>query len=120
VAYDRAYVAPNLDSIRFQNSLSRTLSTVRPSPQGNLVTMSVDVVHQPGQSRFEAEEGQAVLTYELSDGVVAFTHTIVPPELSGRGIAGELATTAVAWARGEGLDIEPRCPYVRSWLAKNG
>jgi predicted GNAT family acetyltransferase len=84
--------------------------------------MNIDVVHHPEQSRFEAEvDGDvAFLTYERGEGVAVMTHTVVPRQLEGRGIAGELATTAVAWARGEGLEIDPQCSYVRGWLAKNG
>lgn len=84
--------------------------------------MDVDVVHRPEQSRFEAEvEGElAFLSYERSDGGVAMTHTIVPPHLEGQGVAGSLAQSAVDWARGQGLEIEPQCSYVRSWLAKHG
>ena len=118
-AYERAYVAPKRASIRFQNSLSRTRSTVRRVRQGNLGGMSVDVVHRPEQSRFEAEGGAAFLTYEVSDGVVAFLHTVVPPEHGGKGVAGALATEAVGWARGQGLNIDARCSYVRGWLEKN-
>lgn len=82
--------------------------------------MSADVIHRPEQSRFEAEDGQAFLSYERDGDEVAFTHTIVPAELGGRGIAGRLTKTAVAWARREGLELEARCSYVRSWLTKNG
>lgn len=84
--------------------------------------MSVDVVHRPEQSRFEAQvEGEtAVLAYERAGDVVAMTHTVVPRELEGRGIAGELATAAVGWAREQSLQIDPQCSYVRSWLQKHG
>ena len=84
--------------------------------------MDVDVVHLPDRSRFEAEvEGQtAYLTYEREDGAVAMTHTIVPPPIEGRGIAGQLTRTAVDWARAEGLQIDPQCSYVRSWLRRHG
>lgn len=84
--------------------------------------MDVDVVHLQDEGRFEAEvEGStAYLTYERSGGTVAMTHTIVPRELEGRGIAGRLTSTAVEWARGEGLEIDPQCSYVRSWLQKHG
>ena len=83
--------------------------------------MGVAVEHHPEQSRFTAEvDGQtAFLTYERDDGVVAMTHTIVPRELEGRGIAGALTRTAVEWARGQGLRIDAQCSYVRSWLQKN-
>ena len=86
--------------------------------------MSVDVNHVQPDSRFEAEvDGRtAFLTYEHDQGTrtVAMTHTIVPRELEGRGIAGDLTRTAVEWARGEGLEIDPQCSYVRSWLNKHG
>ena len=84
--------------------------------------MDVDVVHRPEQSRFEAEvDGQvAFLSYERSGGTAVLTHTIVPPDLEGQGIAGHLAQTAVGWARGEGLQVEPQCSYVRGWLEKHG
>lgn len=83
--------------------------------------MSFPVTHQVEQSRFTSEvEGQtAFLTYERGDGVVAMTHTIVPRDLEGRGIAGDLTRTAVDWARAEGLSIDPQCSYVRTWLARN-
>ncbi len=82
--------------------------------------MDVDVVHKPEQCRFEAEvEGEtAFLTYERSGGTAVMTHTIVPRDLEGRGIAASLAEHAVGWARAEGLEVEPQCSYVRSWLSK--
>ena len=84
--------------------------------------MDVDVVHLPDRSRFEAQvEGStAYLTYEREGSAVAMTHTIVPPPVEGRGIAGQLTRAAVAWARSEGLQIDPQCSYVRSWLQKHG
>ena len=87
--------------------------------------MDVDVVHRPEQSRFEAEvpdtgSGPAYLSYERDGDVAVLTHTIVPPELEGRGIAARLAEAAVGWARSEGLQVDPQCSYVRSWLKKNG
>ena len=84
--------------------------------------MDVDVKHLPEQSRFVAEvDGStAFLTYERQGAVVAMTHTIVPPPIEGRGVAAQLTSTAVEWARGEGLHIDPQCSYVRAWLRKHG
>lgn len=84
--------------------------------------MDLEVVHRPERSRFEAQvQGQtAFLDYTLGDGEVVMPHTFVPPELAGRGIAGELTRTAVAWARAEQLTIDPQCPYVRDWLRRHG
>jgi predicted GNAT family acetyltransferase len=84
--------------------------------------MTVDVVHRPEQSRFEAtvKGGPAVLVYQRDGGTVTMLHTVVPVEAEGQGVAGALAATAVGWAREEGLEIVPQCSYVRSWLERHG
>ena len=83
--------------------------------------MTVQVENSPERSRFEAEvDGQtAFLAYEVRGSTVVMPHTVVPRELEGRGIAGELTRTAVAWAREQSLTIDAQCSYVRSWLAKH-
>ena len=80
-----------------------------------------DVVHVPERSRFELEEGGrvAVLTYERGDDDVALVHTVVPAELEGHGIGSRLAETAVAWVRGQGLEVVPLCTFVQGWLQRH-
>ena len=39
-------------------------------------------------------------------------HTIVPPEIGGRGIAGQLMQALIADARAQGFRIVPECSYV--------
>lgn len=80
-----------------------------------------DVRHAPERHRFEAvvDGTTAYLTYERGDGVVAMTHTVVPPAIGGRGVAGDLTRTAVAWADSEGLAVDPQCSYVRAWISKD-
>lgn len=81
----------------------------------------VDVVHRPDRSRFEVEvDGQvAFLDYRLTEGGVVMPHTVVPSGIEGRGVAGELTRTAVAWAREQALGIDAQCSYVRGWLAEH-
>ncbi len=83
--------------------------------------MDLDVVHRPERSRFEAEvDGQlAYLDYRRTDDTVVMPHTVVPREIEGRGVAGELTRTAVAWAREQSLEIDAQCSYVRGWLAEH-
>jgi hypothetical protein len=91
-----------------------------------------DVTHVPHRSRFEVREGghTAVLTYELDDlddasttgsatPTVSLLHTVVPEELGGRGIGGELADAGVRWARSEGYQVNAVCAFVRGWLDKH-
>ena len=75
------------------------------------------VTHDPDASRFTS--GEAYLSYVRSDGELDVQHTIVPPEMSGQGIGGELVAAAVAYAQEEGLEVRPTCSYARAWLEKN-
>lgn len=53
------------------------------------------------------------------EGVRVATHTIVPPEIGGRGIAGELVKALVADAREKGFKIVPQCSYVEKKFDEN-
>ena len=79
------------------------------------------VTHLSEQSRFETvvDGVTGYLTYERHGNTVAMTRTVVPPEIGGRGIAGQLTRSAVQWAREQGLAIDPQCSYVRAWLGKD-
>ncbi|MFA7603231.1 MAG: GNAT family N-acetyltransferase [Novosphingobium sp.] len=52
------------------------------------------------------------LTWVDSDGVKAADHTLVPPEIGNRGVAGALVARMIADARAEGFKIRPVCTYV--------
>ena len=52
-------------------------------------------------------------------GVHIATHTLVPPQIGGRGIAAELVDALVADARQQGFKIEPRCSYVAAKFEQN-
>ena len=81
----------------------------------------IDVVHHPVSSRFIAEvDGhQAHLDYELVEGAMHITHTRVPQDIGGRGVAGELVRVAAEHARNEGLKIVPLCSYAEAWLRRH-
>jgi predicted GNAT family acetyltransferase len=78
-------------------------------------------VHAPEQSRFEVDDpsGTAVLTYALGDGEVVLEHTVVPPEISTRGVGTALVRSALAWAAQQDLAVVPRCTFVQAFLAKH-
>lgn len=61
----------------------------------------------------------AHLDYEREGGVIAITHTIVPSQIGGRGIAGQLVEAALAYAREEGLRVTPRCSYAEAYLRRH-
>ena len=71
--------------------------------------------------RFElVEEGHlAFAEYELADGVITFTHTIVPSSMQGNGVGSRLVSGALAQVRGRGLKVVPRCPFVAAYIARH-
>jgi len=54
----------------------------------------------------------AEMTFVRRDGVMAITHTAVPPVYEGRGIGRLLVERAVEDARTGGYSIRPLCGYV--------
>jgi predicted GNAT family acetyltransferase len=81
--------------------------------------MSTEVVDDRLRSRWEARvDGDlaGVAAYELSEGVITFTHTVVADAFEGQGIGSALARTALDDARAEGLAVVPRCPFIAGWI----
>lgn len=52
------------------------------------------------------------LTWVEQGGARVADHTVVPPQIGGRGIAARLVEAMVADARAEGFRIRPVCSYV--------
>jgi predicted GNAT family acetyltransferase len=75
----------------------------------------------PALHRFELDlNGRtAAAYYQLSPGVITFTHTEVPPEMAGHGIGSQLVRGALEAARARGLKVVPRCPFVAAYMAKH-
>jgi predicted GNAT family acetyltransferase len=80
-----------------------------------------EVRHDEAQRRFELEEEGQVgfLTYIQRDGRIVFTHTIVPPELEGRGIGSRIVKEGLAYARAQGLRVVPQCSFVRGYIERH-
>ena len=76
------------------------------------------VEHAIAAQRFELQAGgsTAVAEYHRENGRVVFTHTFVPPEMRGEGLAESLVRAALAWARAEKLKVEPQSPYVARFI----
>lgn len=75
----------------------------------------MSVQHDPvGQKFFVMVEGkEALLAYTQVNDVLDLHHTMVPPELDGRGIAEQLAHAAFEYARTHRYKVLPSCPYIR-------
>ena len=79
------------------------------------------VRHNAAANRFEAAMGAhlAVAEYVLEDGRMVLTHTFVPPELRGRGLAEKLVRPALDLARAEGRRVVPQCSYVATFIERH-
>lgn len=86
------------------------------------------IQHDIGRQCFTAAvDGQeAILQYRLFERPVSgspemsksvdFTHTFVPPECRGKGLAEALVRKGLTWARQQDLEIEASCWYVAKFL----
>ncbi len=61
----------------------------------------------------------AVVIYNLIQGGLMVTETIVPIPLEGRGIASRMARHVLADVKGRGLVILPVCPFFAAYLKKH-
>ena len=70
--------------------------------------------HDEEAQRFVVEtgHGHAVVEYQRDGDAVDFTHTFVPPEERGQGIAEALVGRALDWAAAEHLTVQASCWYV--------
>ena len=83
--------------------------------------MTYDVIHDEAGHRFTATvDGHlAMAEYEPQGGVLRMTHTLVPDEIEGRGVAAALIHAAFEHAERQGLKVQPLCAYVRSYMERH-
>ncbi len=80
-----------------------------------------EVTDNTAEGRYEltVDGTTAIAAYDLNDGVMTFTHTMVPPEIGGQGIGGRLIAGALANVRQRDLKIVPQCSFVAGYLDKH-
>lgn len=76
----------------------------------------------PPARRYEAhlrEQLAGFSEYRLSPGRIVFFHTLIEPELEGRGIGSRLVRFELDDVRARGLRVTPRCPFVRAFIKRH-
>jgi predicted GNAT family acetyltransferase len=71
--------------------------------------------------RFEIEQDghTAYLEYTIAGDVLGLVHTEIPKELRGRGLASELAKSALDWARANNMKVDVVCPSVTGYIERH-
>jgi predicted GNAT family acetyltransferase len=80
------------------------------------------VVLNEAARRFEIRDGSdlAVLEYRLKGAdQLILTHTGVPHQLEGKGVAAHLVRAALEHARRQQLRVVPLCSFVRAYLRRH-
>lgn len=74
--------------------------------------------HDPVEKSFSCtlDDHRSVVEYEIQGGTLTITHTFVPSELRGRGVASHLVRAAVDHARQNNLTPAATCSYAVAWL----
>jgi uncharacterized protein len=79
------------------------------------------IEHDSDTQRFstKVENVEAVLDYTVAAGVMTITHTGVPPEIGGRGIAADLMRAALNAAKEAGWTVYPACSYAAAYMRRH-
>lgn len=83
--------------------------------------MELTIQNNTAKHQFETvvDGHTALIAYTLFPGGIAYVHTEVPPELEGKGIAGQLAKYVLEYARENHLKVKPYCPYVNAYMKRH-
>lgn len=84
--------------------------------------MDHEVRDNPEEHRFELPitgDAMAAAYYRLDDGRVVLTHTEVPFEFSGQGIASRLAAGVFELIRASGRKAVLKCSFMANYYAKH-
>lgn len=88
----------------------------------NKFNMEYIITHNVERERFETvvENLMSVIEYRIdNEGNMDITHTGVPRELEGRGIAAALTRYMLEYAKNNAIKIRPLCPYTSAYIRKH-
>ena len=82
----------------------------------------IAVRDNPGRRRYELfvdEELAGFATYVLSGQTMTIPHTEMQARFEGQGLGARLARFALDDARGRGLRVVPRCPFIAAYIDRH-
>lgn len=82
-------------------------------------TLAIDHDSAAGRFTTTVDGHQGHVKYERDGDVLVITHTVVPPQIGGRGIAGKLVRAAFEHARDQGWKVRTVCSYAAAWVLRH-
>lgn len=81
----------------------------------------MEVINNKEASQFEINlDGKLAKAEYMDRGkLIVFTHTEVPQEFEGKGVGSALAKTALDYARAEGKEVMPLCPFIAAYIRRH-
>ena len=82
---------------------------------------NLKVTDNKEKERFEIDlDGKtALIDYSEQNGVVAMTHTEVPPEFEGKGVGSQLVKGALEIVKNDGKRVRPLCTFVAAYIERH-
>ena len=81
---------------------------------GTTITRHDSGDHGEYRAAVEGSDVIGRLTYQRRGNTLIADHTLVPPAIGGKGVAGKLVEALIADARAAGDTIDPQCSYVEA------
>jgi uncharacterized protein len=83
--------------------------------------VNVTIENNEAAQRWEAhvDQQRAIVAYQYSGETIIFTHTEVPPQLEGQGIASRLVQAALDDIRDRHHTVIPLCPFVAEYIRRH-
>ena len=83
---------------------------------------ALSILDVPERRRFEARLGSEIVgftQYDTRSGEFAILHTEIDPVYEGKGFGSQLAAGVLDAARGSGLKVVVRCPFISAYVRRH-
>lgn len=82
---------------------------------------TIDVRRDDAARRYEAAVDGLIgfAVFERDGDTITFPHTLVPPELEGRGVGSAIVRYALDDARVNRWQVVPSCPFFRAYIGEH-
>lgn len=81
--------------------------------------MQIDHIESKGKVFSIIDGMESHILYKLNGDVMDITHTFVPKELGGKGVAAKLTEFILSYAQDNAYSVIPSCSYIRVFLTRN-